>query len=81
MEDKKTLQTILTTLKGLDVKINVLSEGQKEIKEEIRNMDSKLELLTQQTSNAVIEHHGNSISFLKDKVLQLEEELYTLKRS
>lgn len=48
---------------------------------ELAEVKKGISLLTSQTSNAVIEHHGTQIDFLKDKLNKLEEELYILKRN
>ncbi|WP_371859612.1 hypothetical protein, partial [Tenuibacillus multivorans] len=52
----------------------------REVKHDIKRIDEKLDLLTKQTSNAIIEHHSNQITFLKDKVFELEEEMYKIKK-
>lgn len=46
-----------------------------------KEINDKLDLLTKQTSYAIIEHHSNELSFLSEKVFSLEKELYILKKN
>lgn len=75
------LQEIMGKLEAINKGVEGLETGQKEIKQDIKNLDDKLDLLTRQTSNAVIENHEKQLVFLKDKVFTLEEQIYNLKRS
>lgn len=80
----------MTLEKTLDLILSELREVRKELKStrievnEIRiqqikmdkRLGEKIDNLTSQTSNAVIEHHGKSLSFIKEKLINLEEEVF-----
>ncbi|GAA0606551.1 hypothetical protein GCM10009001_24720 [Virgibacillus siamensis] len=63
---------------GLKVEI---TDFKQETKTGFKQLNQKLDLLTKQTSNAVVENHSNELKFLASKVQELEKDIYKLKQS
>ncbi|ALX50038.1 hypothetical protein [Lentibacillus amyloliquefaciens] len=85
MENEALLNRILEKLETLekgqqDFKAK-MNDFRQETQEGIKNLNEKLDLLTKQTSNAVVENHSNELKFLSSKVQQLEKDIYKLKHS
>lgn len=85
MENEALLNRILEKLETLekgqqDFKAE-MNDFRQETQEGIKNLNEKLDLLTKQTSNAVVENHSNELKFLSSKVQQLEKDIYKLKHS
>ncbi len=82
---EQTLNLILSELQSVRKELKEIGQEVSEIKQSQVSMENKLterlDLLTNQTSNAIIEHHDKSIDFLRGKIIKLEEELYKLKQN
>lgn len=75
---------ILEVLHQIQKDVYELKVGQEELKAEMKAemsagfsaVNKKLDLLTKQTSNAILEHHDRDLKLIKDKIFNIERKLY-----